>query len=445
MFTRARLQIAGLYLALLGLIVVLVAGSLVLLAARDTRQTADLELRLRAEGLATEVQRNGAVMATPPRRDRGEDEEHGRDDRGGALARSGLLTYVLPVVDGSPAPAAGGIAGLPSVAAAQEALTAGGGHYSTVALAQGRVRVYSLPVEQPGAAVAVVQVVRSQAFVDATVRRLLVGLLASAALGLVAAALAGYWLAGRTLRPIADALQRQRDFIADASHELRTPLAVIRGNVDHMRRFADEPVRAHDEVMEDIVAESERLSRLVAGLLMLARTDDGRVQLQWSEVDLTALMEGLTREMVPLAEAKGLELRTRIEPGLIVQGDADRLHELGLILLDNAISYTAAGYILLELAGKGATVTLQVTDSGPGIAPAHLSRIFDRFYRTPAARSSAAGGAGLGLAIARWITEAHGGEITATSDVGRGSIFTVHLPRRAPRRMAKLAAGATEP
>jgi signal transduction histidine kinase len=437
MFTRARLRIAGLYVALLGLIVVVVAGSLVLLAARDARQTADQELRLRAEGLAAQVQRSGTASPAPPRHDEedeGEDE-HERDDRDRALERAGFLTYVLPVAAGEPAPvASGGIPGLPDEAAAREALNAGSGRYTTVALPQGRVRLYSLPVRRNGEVVAVVQVVRSQTFVDATVRRLLLGLLASALVGLAAAALAGYWLAGRTLQPIADALQRQRDFVADASHELRTPLAVIRGNIEHMRRAPDQPVRAYDDVMEDIEAESERLGRLVSGLLTLTRADDSRVQLQWSRVDLSALMQALAREVAPLAEAKELALRTTIQQGVSVYGDADRLHELGLILLDNAIRYTAAGHVSLELEVAGATAVLRVADTGPGIAPAHLPRIFDRFYRAPAARSSEAGGTGLGLAIARWIAEAHGGRITVMSTVGQGSTFTVHLPRRAAKQ-----------
>jgi signal transduction histidine kinase len=430
MFTRARLRIAGLYVALLGLIVVVVAGSLVLLAARDARRTADLELRLRAEGLAADVQRGGSATLPSSRRDdEDEHEEHEDDER--PLERAGLLTYVLPVSAGGLGPVPpGGIAGLPDVDAARTALAAGEGRYTTLGLPQGRVRVYSLPVGQPGATVAVVQVVRSQSFVDAAVRRLLITLAGSALVGLVAAALAGYWLAGRTLRPIADALRRQRDFVADASHELRTPLTVIRGNIDHIRRSPDAPVSAYADVMEDIEAESERLTRLVAGLLTLARTDDGRVQLQWSDVDLSALAKGLIREVAPLAQAKGLELRSAIQPDVCVRGDADRLHELGLILLDNAIRYTSAGRVSLELSAEGATVTLRVADTGPGIAPAHLPRIFDRFYRTPAARSSEAAGTGLGLAIARWIAEAHGGRITATSELGRGSTFTVQLPGR---------------
>jgi signal transduction histidine kinase len=193
-------------------------------------------------------------------------------------------------------------------------------------------------------------------------------------------------------------------------------------------------VRAYDDVMEDIEAESERLGRLVSGLLTLTRADDSRVQLQWSRVDLSALMQALAREVAPLAEAKELALRTTIQQGVSVYGDADRLHELGLILLDNAIRYTAAGHVSLELEVAGATAVLRVADTGPGIAPAHLPRIFDRFYRAPAARSSEAGGTGLGLAIARWIAEAHGGRITVMSTVGQGSTFTVHLPRRAAKQ-----------
>ncbi|MGD9894687.1 MAG: sensor histidine kinase [Dehalococcoidia bacterium] len=432
MVARARLRIAALYIALLGLIVILVAGSLVLLAARDARQTADLELRLRAEGLAAAVQRDGVTATSRRTAERHEEEdEHEEEERHEALERAGFLTFVLPIADGQLAPLAlGGIAELPDAAAARDALASGTGQYTTLTLDQGRVRVYSLLVASEGTPVAVVQVVRTQAFVDTTVRRLLLGLIVSGLIGLVCAALAGYWLAGRTLRPIADAMQRQRDFVADASHELRTPLAVIRGNLDHIRRHPERPVGHYDEVMEDLVAENERLNQLVTGLLTLARLDEGRARQAWTRVDLSALAEGLTREMAPLATAKGLVLDTAVAPDIIVEGNADQLRELALILLDNAIRYTATGTVSVSLSSDGATVLMRVADTGPGIAPAHLPRIFDRFYRTPAARASDAEGTGLGLAIARGIAEAHGGRLSVSSEIGKGSTFTVHLPRR---------------
>jgi signal transduction histidine kinase len=432
MFARARLRIAALYIALLGLIVVLVAGSLVLQAARDARRTADLELRLRAEGLAAAVQRDGVTTTSRRTAERHEEEDEHEDERHEALERAGFLTYVLPMTGGLLAPVVpGGIAELPDEAAARAALDAGNGQYTTLTLDQGRVRVYSLPVASEGTPVAVVQVVRTQAFVDTTVRRLLLGLIVSGFIGLVCAALAGYWLAGRTLQPIADAMQRQRDFVADASHELRTPLAVIRGNLDHIRRHPERPVGHYDEVMEDLVAENERLSRLVTGLLTLARLDEERARQAWTHVDLSALAKGLAREMTPLASAKGLVLDTAIAPDMIVEGNADQLRELALILLDNAIRYTVTGTVTVSLSSDGATVLMRVADTGPGIAPAHLPRIFDRFYRTPAARASDAEGTGLGLAIARGIVEAHGGRMSVSSEIGKGSAFTVQLPRRA--------------
>jgi two-component system sensor histidine kinase CiaH len=426
MFERVRLRIAGLYVLLLALIVVLVAGSLVLLAARDTRQTADLELRLRAEGLAAAVLRD--VGSTPQGRysdDEDEEEHHG------SLEQAGFLTYVWPVVGETLATIpAGGIAGLPDAAGARDALAAHSGRYTTLSLPQGRVRVYSLPVERGRTPIAVVQVVRTQSFVESTVRRLLIGLAVSGFAGLVAASLTGYWLAGRTLRPIAEAMQRQQNFVADASHELRTPLAVIRGNLDHMRSHPERPVGAYDDVMEDLLAESDRLGRLVTGLLALVRVDEGNVRLEPSRIDFSALVHGLVREMAPLADEKGLELHTAIATGITIEGDADRLHELGLILLDNAIRYTQAGAVSLGLTADDHGALLSVSDTGPGIATEHLPRIFDRFYRTPSARSSEVDGTGLGLAIARWIAEAHGGRITVASEIGRGSTFTVRLPRR---------------
>ena len=226
-------------------------------------------------------------------------------------------------------------------------------------------------------------------------------------------------------------MERQRAFTADASHELRTPLSLVRGNAELLLRHPDRPIGDYLDVVQDVVDESDRLSRLVSNLLTLARSDEGRLQLAWTLVDLSDVGATLMRQFAPQAAAKNLALRSEVAPGVAVWGDRDRLCELGVILLDNAIRYTARGEVVLRVGGGATDAVLAVTDTGPGIAGEHLAHLFERFYRVDPARSAAEGGAGPGLAIARWIAQAHGGRIEVASALGKGSTFTVHLPRRA--------------
>lgn len=445
MFGRARLQIAASHLLLMALVLALVVGGSLLLIAQEARRTDDLELRLRAEGIALALLRGEAPV--PPRFRDEEPGERDHDDHDRGLERQGILAYVLTVQDGHALPGpASGIAGLPSIPAADAALAEAGGRFTTLALDDGEVRVYSLPVWRDGEVVAVVQVARSRYFSNELIARLAVTTLALGLAGLLLSAGAGFWLAGRTLQPIAAALRRQREFTANASHELRTPLALIRGNAELLTRHPDRPIGEYLDVVQDIVDEGDRLGRLVADLLTLARADDGGPQLNLGPVDLSALGHALAREFSPLAAEKGLALHAEVQPGIVVEGDADRLRQLGVILLDNAVRYTAQGEVRLRVAREPGGALLVVSDTGPGIAPEHLPRIFERFYRADRARTSEGGGAGLGLAIARWIVEAHGGRIGVTSEVGRGSSFTVHLPHRVPARgMAWQAASVPSP
>ena len=437
MFERARLRLTLLYVSLMGVTLAVVAGGILVLGTQQARRTEDQSLRLRAE---RDAPRGGP--GRPPGRPPSADPAPGsgeprRQDR---IEQEGILVYDLPVRDNRVLDFSGGsYAGLPSVALAQAAVDAKSGRFQTLSLEAGEVRVYSLPVVRDGRVVAVVQAARSRYFVDATVTRLLLIVVGAGAVGLIFSAGAGFWIAGRTLRPIATALQRQRDFAADASHELRTPLALVRGNAELLQRHPEERIGAYDDVVQDIVDESDRLSRLVSDLLTLARADSGHIQIARSPVDLSALAAELLQKMEPLAHAKGLELRGDIAPAVGVTGDADRLRQLGLILLDNAVRYTRTGVVTLRVGRDGHhAALLAVQDTGPGIAGEHLPRLFDRFYRTDAARSAESGGTGLGLAIAKWIAEAHGGRIGVSSTVGRGSTFTVFLPL-----VAAAAAAAT--
>jgi heavy metal sensor kinase len=218
-------------------------------------------------------------------------------------------------------------------------------------------------------------------------------------------------------------------FTADASHELRTPLAVIRTTADVALRGAQPPAELR-AALEQVAAEAERTSQLVENLLTIAKADSGDAGFARTRVDLAAAVEEACAEAAVLARVKGVELvaPTARDP-LPVVGDPNALRRLFLILLDNAIKYTAAGgRVAVELDARGRDALASVVDTGIGIPPEHLPQIFERFYRVDSARTRDGGGAGLGLAIARWIGAAHGGSIEADSVVDRGSTFTVRLP-----------------
>jgi len=297
------------------------------------------------------------------------------------------------------------------------------------------MRVYLLPMSGPRGGYVLVVGRSREPELDA-LHRLLLILVGGGSGGLVLASLGGYFLAGRALRPIREALERQRAFVADASHELRTPLALIRASAELMRRHPEEPIAAQQQAVNDILAESDRLSRLVGQLLLLARADAGRLALSLQPLDLAELARDVVRQLGPQAQERGLELACVVKGPVRLRGDEARLREVLLILLDNALKFTpAGGRVTVQVEEAAGRARLAVADTGWGIPDRHLPHIFERFYRADSARSQD-GGAGLGLAIAKSIVEAHEGRIWADSQQGLGSTFYVELPRAGPRRAA---------
>ena len=292
-----------------------------------------------------------------------------------------------------------------------------------------RVYVTRLAADGP-----VLQVGRSTEPERRALRRLVVILLAGGAGGLALAVGGGYWLAGRALQPIKTSMDRQRQFVADASHELRTPLSLIRANAELLKREAQAPVAQNIESVDDIIRETDRLTVLVGQMLTLARSDAGEAALEREPVDLAALARQRVREMTKLAEQAGVTLTAEAAGCAIVEGDETRLRELITILLDNAIKYSGRGAgVAVSVENRDGRARLRVSDTGPGIPRAALDRVFERFYRVDRARSREAGGSGLGLSIAKWIADAHGGVIKIESAEGRGTTVTVELPL-APER-----------
>jgi signal transduction histidine kinase len=222
----------------------------------------------------------------------------------------------------------------------------------------------------------------------------------------------------------------QRRFVADVSHELRTPLAAMRGNLDILARGAARDPGLLAESIGDMRREVARLIRMTNDLLLLARREAG-IELRREPVELESLLLEVHRELLPLAV--GVELRIGDEDQLAVVGDRDRLKQALLNLSVNALQHTpAGGSVTLSLAREQDCAALIVSDTGTGIAAAELPRIFDRFYRADQSRSRDRGGAGLGLAIVRWIAEAHGGAVRVASTPGVGTTFTLLIPCAPP-------------
>ncbi|MGH2515469.1 MAG: ATP-binding protein [Ktedonobacterales bacterium] len=342
----------------------------------------------------------------------------------------------------------------------------------TVSTANGHtVRLYSAPLtDNNGAVYGVVQVAESLAPLDATLHTILLALFVITPFALLLSALGSYVLAARAFRPVrlltrtartieaGDLHQRvpvpapsdeirdlaltlnamiarldaaftqQRRFVADASHELRTPVAVIR-SVSDVALEQGTTQEEYGVALRDIGAEAERLGNLINELLLLARADEGHVRLDSEPVRLDLLAADVVASMESLAAERDVMLRTdRLEAATVV-GDAARLIQVILNLVDNAIHYTnAGGAVTLSVEVGGSQARLAVRDTGIGIAAEDLTPIFERFYRADPARSRVAGGSGLGLSIAEWVVRAHGGSIGVTSTMGQGSTFTVTLP-----------------
>ncbi|SMB88575.1 sensor histidine kinase [Deinococcus hopiensis] len=221
--------------------------------------------------------------------------------------------------------------------------------------------------------------------------------------------------------------EAQRRFTSDASHELRTPVTAISGHAGYLLRRTS-PSEGQRESLNIIRKESERLTNLIASLLELARSDSGALTLTRQPILSGLFLGEVARELAPLAQAQGTELRVAGEE-VTFEGDPDRLKQVVINLVSNALKAGAAHITLQSRAEVGGQeVRLSVADDGPGIPPEHLSRLFDRFYRVEDSRSRDAGGAGLGLSIVKGIVDAHGGRIWLESEVGRGTTVHVQLP-----------------
>ncbi len=225
---------------------------------------------------------------------------------------------------------------------------------------------------------------------------------------------------------IEDAFNSQRQFVADASHELRTPLTVIYSELEFLKRHVED--KKSREGIDAALSETDRLSRLVDQLLLLARIDARKLVLDIQPVRLDELLIDITKMLQAPAESNNIRLELHIDEAIEIGGDAEKLRRVFLNITQNALKYSPpGGQVFISLGKEGGMATVTIRDQGPGIAAADLPNIFKRFYRASTARAEREG-SGLGLAIAKELVEAHGGRITIASEPGAGTTIRINLP-----------------
>lgn len=317
-----------------------------------------------------------------------------------------------------------------AVTAAQQSGTL---DYRNVTLLDGtsaRLLTYALPDQ---AVIDVIQLGKSVSGQASILNQFLTSLLVIGALSIVILGLGSWWIAGRSLASHQQAWDNQQTFIANASHELRTPLTLIRASAEVGRRRVKADKKL-DGYLEDVITETDHMCNLVEDLLLLSRLDAGQLKPDIAAIDLTDLIENLDRQFGRLAAGKSIQFETRA-PVLELVSDKTRLRQVLLIMLDNAFHYTpVGGSVSLSVEADAHQVHFKVEDTGEGIPPESLSLVFDRFYQIDSARSGENHGSGLGLSIAKSITEALGGRIAITSEPGRGTQVLVSLPLKPKRR-----------
>lgn len=391
------------------LLITIVAATYIVVQAEESTQIHDQLVAKTVEKLATP--NLAQVLRRPPEI---KDEEEAV--RTFIVSRDGVLRDADAVVQ-SP----------PDRLAVTRVLRTGKAIFTTISGPTSPLSVYTAPIRSRGAVVGVIQAVTTVRAYSEVLQYLLFVSLVTGSVGLLLAAALGLLMAGWGLRPVRGAIVSQQAFAQNAAHELRTPLTVI-------RTAAELALRSHDsgemaEALTTIVHQTEHLDGIVGDLRLLAQGDAGRLLVEATALDLVALVREVFAEIQPAARDRAVEFEIETPPALVIDGDRLRLRQLLLILVDNALQHAAAqDTIGISLSEGARKAILTVQDTGVGIAAHHLPHIFERFYRAESDRSGNHGGAGLGLAIAREIVEAHGGRITVESRLGRGTIFRVILP-----------------
>jgi len=460
MVKTIRAQLTLWYIVLLALILVGFSGALYFTLARALYQQLDDSLARQAHDLVDGLNIINGQIDYPG----GENDMSDLD----AVRAQGYLIRVLDA-DGKILNTNSTYAPLPvapdSVATARHGLS----QFQTVSVDGVDYRLHTAPVQNNGQAVGALQVAQVLGAVEATLSELTLVLAVIVPLSLTLATFAGIWFARRALLPIDqitrtaqrisaqdlsqrlnlnlpndevgrlartfdamlvrldDAFRREREFTANASHELRTPLTVMRGEIDVVLQRPRERAE-YERVLRELGVDVERLSRMAEDLLILARADAHQIAVTCEELNAAQLLQAVADELRPLAEARQIALDVHADPALRFWGDEPKMLRVLFNLVDNALKFSAPDTrVLLTAAHKGDAVCMCVSDQGTGIASDALPHIFDRFYR---GANGDARGAGLGLAIARALVQAQGGEISGESALDQGTTFTIELPMR---------------
>ncbi|RAM49932.1 MAG: sensor histidine kinase [Hapalosiphonaceae cyanobacterium JJU2] len=263
---------------------------------------------------------------------------------------------------------------------------------------------------------------------DETLNKLDLGLSGGIIVALVISGVGGVWLTRQAMQPIEESFERLKQFTADASHELRSPLMAIQSNAGVALKYPEGMREADAEKFQAISSATNQMTRLTEDLLFLARHDNIPNQSK-ETVNLSSILSNLVQLYQPQAVAKQISFKSQLSEKLYLLGDANQLTRLFTNLIQNAIHYTPSEGTVKIIANLSTShIVVNVQDTGVGIAPEDLEKIFERFWRADKSRSYNSGGSGLGLAIAQAIAQNHGGLITVTSQLGVGSCFTVRLP-----------------
>jgi signal transduction histidine kinase len=335
------------------------------------------------------------------------------------------------VTDRDPTAATLGTLGLPSKALARESLEEDERVSATIRGPQGRVRVVSMPMrEESGEVVGVIQYARSLKGVQQTIGRLVLLLLPLGLGGLGAALFGGLYMAGRAMRPARESFEKQRAFVADASHELKTPLTLIRADAE-MVLYRGTLNENDKKLVEHALAETDRMGAILSDLLLVARLDADEADVATKPFDLVSVLSEEAERFGVRAAAKEIRLEVHVQGEFPARGDPKRTGQILAVLLENAVRFAPpGGSIAVSGRLQDRWVEASVRDTGPGISPEHLPRLFDRFYRAEASRTRGKGaGTGLGLAIARELARAQGGDLVAESTKDGGATFRLRLPR----------------
>jgi signal transduction histidine kinase len=455
-----RIRLTLWYTFLLGAILIAFSTLLYLVLSFSLRDQVDRNLKDRAQQVGNQIEAQAVVLET------------------GKVVLPPLNVFSSPAIfiqvvraDGSLVTATGNLEDrhFPYTSEIAAVNRTGQSVFRTVMIENTPIRVYSAPIiiGPQNHVVGAVVVGQSLKIIDTTLNLVLIFLMGGTLAGLLMAALIGAFLAWTALRPIEKITQTATQIVgaqdlkqrlpapktndeigrlittinkmlerldnffqaqvrlsADVSHELRTPLTAIRGNVDLLRRGVTNDPEELNEALAVIDGELDRMSRIVADLLLLSQADAG-ISLRMELVELDTIILDVYRQARVVANEVNIHLGH--EDQAIVKGDADRLKQLLINLVTNAIKHTPpGGDITISLYNDPKWVRVIVSDTGRGIAPAALPHIFERFYQ--AEDSNKHKGTGLGLSIAQWIAKAHRGQVTVTSELGRGSTFTLWLP-----------------